>query len=314
LQDSESFLLPTTPEIDAVLENSDFQNFAGGPGSLNSPDLGQLENRHNGPHGWVGGTMETHYSPFDPVFYLHHSMIDKLWADWEDMPGHTSFFASGTSPSSTDLAGYPGLNSNDLIDTRALGIFYAENQLAELESYTVSNDNLQSEKFAYQYEIQAGNNFLLPSDGDAEFRSCNVIRLLPGFEATDGSAFRASIDNNCELSTSALVADNSGGDEVDDSDSVFEKTSEDVKVSVRSYPNPFNTQAIIEFTLAEDIPVTLWVSDVKGRQVASLLNNKQYTAGTHQITFDGALYPAGMYYYTIQAGEYYGTQKMILAK
>jgi len=44
------------------------------------------------------------------------------------------------------------------------------------------------------------------------------------------------------------------------------------------------------------------------------LNNDEKTEGTHTVTFDGNNYPAGMYYYTIQAGEYYGTQKMILAK
>jgi len=51
-----------------------------------------------------------------------------------------------------------------------------------------------------------------------------------------------------------------------------------------------------------------------GREVEVLLDNKITAAGTHVTTFDGSNYPAGIYYYTIQAGAYTGTQKMILIK
>jgi len=60
--------------------------------------------------------------------------------------------------------------------------------------------------------------------------------------------------------------------------------------------------------------VTLFVSDAMGRQIAVLLQQEAKSEGTHHITFDGNNYPAGMYYYTIQAGEYIGTQKMILIR
>jgi tyrosinase len=38
---------------------------------------------HNRVHRWVGGTMVEMVSPNDPVFFLHHAFIDKLWADWQ---------------------------------------------------------------------------------------------------------------------------------------------------------------------------------------------------------------------------------------
>lgn len=34
-------------------------------------------------HGLVGGTMGTASSPADPIFWLHHGFIDKLFADWQ---------------------------------------------------------------------------------------------------------------------------------------------------------------------------------------------------------------------------------------
>jgi len=51
-----------------------------------------------------------------------------------------------------------------------------------------------------------------------------------------------------------------------------------------------------------------------GRQVEVLLDNETKVKGTHSATFDGSNYATGMYYYTIQAGGYSGTQKMVLIK
>ncbi len=40
-------------------------------------------NTHNRVHVWVGGSMFPSTSPNDPVFFLHHCFVDKLWADWQ---------------------------------------------------------------------------------------------------------------------------------------------------------------------------------------------------------------------------------------
>ncbi len=46
-------------------------------GWINGPQL------HNLGHVWVGGSMLPASSPNDPVFFLHHCFVDKLWADWQ---------------------------------------------------------------------------------------------------------------------------------------------------------------------------------------------------------------------------------------
>lgn len=38
---------------------------------------------HNRTHVWVGGSMAPMTSPNDPVFFMHHCFVDKLWADWQ---------------------------------------------------------------------------------------------------------------------------------------------------------------------------------------------------------------------------------------
>jgi hypothetical protein len=42
---------------------------------------------HSTAHNWVGGSMMTSCSPNDPVFWLHHCNIDRLWAQWQTRPG-----------------------------------------------------------------------------------------------------------------------------------------------------------------------------------------------------------------------------------
>lgn len=43
-----------------------------------------LENPHGGLHTWVGGDMRlVDYAAFDPVFWLHHANVDRIWAEWQ---------------------------------------------------------------------------------------------------------------------------------------------------------------------------------------------------------------------------------------
>ena len=86
----------------------------------------ELENPiHNGPHCWVGGEMNQADSPHDPVFYLHHCWIDKLWAMWQiDHPG-APFVSSGQGFGLNDpLMEWPNRTPASVIDHHALGYSY----------------------------------------------------------------------------------------------------------------------------------------------------------------------------------------------
>jgi hypothetical protein len=39
---------------------------------------------HNSVHCAVGGIMCGPLSPYDPIFFLHHAQVDKIWKDWQD--------------------------------------------------------------------------------------------------------------------------------------------------------------------------------------------------------------------------------------
>jgi tyrosinase len=88
---------------------------------------------HNRVHLWVGGSMTPMTSPNDPVFFLHHAFIDKVWADWqarklEENPDFTTHY----NPTKD---GPPGHNLHDqlkpwkrtiadLLDISKLGYAY----------------------------------------------------------------------------------------------------------------------------------------------------------------------------------------------
>ena len=86
----------------------------------------------------------------------------------------------------------------------------------------------------------------------------------------------------------------------------------------QNYPNPFNPTTQIKYDLPSDSYVNISIYDVMGRKIKSLFNNNQ-TSGYHSLRWDatndiGEGVSAGMYIYTIQAGEYRSTKKMVLLK
>ncbi len=46
---------------------------------------------HNIIHLWVGGDMQTASSPNDPVFFMHHANIDRLWHLWQQEYGNSTY-------------------------------------------------------------------------------------------------------------------------------------------------------------------------------------------------------------------------------
>jgi hypothetical protein len=82
---------------------------------------------------------------------------------------------------------------------------------------------------------------------------------------------------------------------------------------VGANPNPFNPATTLSFSLPEVARVTLNVFDVQGRLVATLVNGLR-EAGQHQVTFDGSNLSSGVYLYTLTAGSYSATGKMVLMK
>lgn len=73
--------------INAIMAQTNFETFASGFATAlrgGGGFTGQLEGGpHNYIHGtFIRGTMATYLSPLDPIFWLHHCNLDRLWFDW----------------------------------------------------------------------------------------------------------------------------------------------------------------------------------------------------------------------------------------
>jgi tyrosinase len=65
---------------------------------------------HNKVHLWVGGAMAPISSPNDPIFFLHHCNVDRLWAEWQLANPGVPYIPDGSTPA---LTGPEGHNLND---------------------------------------------------------------------------------------------------------------------------------------------------------------------------------------------------------
>ena len=82
----------------------------------------------------------------------------------------------------------------------------------------------------------------------------------------------------------------------------------------QNYPNPFNPSTTISFNLPTSMEISLKVYDLLGREVATLINNEQYTAGLNNVTFDASNLASGMYIYELTSANLSITKKMSLIK
>src|SRR5690606_23085768 len=81
----------------------------------------------------------------------------------------------------------------------------------------------------------------------------------------------------------------------------------------QNYPNPFNPSTKINFDIVRAGFVSVKVYNSLGQQVADLVS-QDMTPGSYQADFDASALTSGIYFYTIKAGDFVETKKMVLMK
>jgi tyrosinase len=81
---------------------------------------------HNAVHRWTGGEMlDPQTAGYDPLFWAHHTMVDRLWALWQ-----VANSASGPSPAQRGIVLEPfNMTVGDVLDINTLGYEYAASTL-----------------------------------------------------------------------------------------------------------------------------------------------------------------------------------------
>ena len=82
----------------------------------------------------------------------------------------------------------------------------------------------------------------------------------------------------------------------------------------QNYPNPFNPSTVINFSVPkENTLVTLKVYSSLGEEVGTLIN-QVVPAGNHEVQFDARGLSSGVYFYTLTAGNFIDSKKMVVMK
>ena len=90
----------------------------------------------------------------------------------------------------------------------------------------------------------------------------------------------------------------------------------------QNYPNPFNPTTTITYSLPvkngvetsrQGVTVSLQIFNSLGQKVATLVNKEQ-APGNYSVQFNADNLPSGIYFYTLRAGNFVSTKKMILIK
>ncbi|MEJ2616849.1 MAG: T9SS type A sorting domain-containing protein [Ignavibacteriaceae bacterium] len=82
----------------------------------------------------------------------------------------------------------------------------------------------------------------------------------------------------------------------------------------QNYPNPFNPSTIIKYQIPNDNSlVEIRIFNILGKEIKTLVN-EIHNAGIYEVELNGADLSNGVYFYTMKAGSYSSTKKMIILK
>ncbi|MBN1894120.1 T9SS type A sorting domain-containing protein [bacterium] len=81
----------------------------------------------------------------------------------------------------------------------------------------------------------------------------------------------------------------------------------------QNYPNPFNLTTAIPFFLQRHSSVCVQIFDVRGREVAQVMD-EELCPGEYRIRFDARGLPGGIYFYRVEAGRFIRIKRMVVLK
>ncbi len=150
----------------------------------------------------------------------------------------------------------------------------------------------------------------------------NFIVGNPRLGIGGGNTYELNIHEFTDYDPMAYLNPNNPiGDDITDNSDVNRYT--EVTNVKGNYPNPFNPETSIEFSLKghsnEEVEVNLTVYNIKGQKVITLIDGKINPSGQHSVRWSGKddtgnSVSSGVYFYKLQTPDYSETGKMVLMK
>jgi hypothetical protein len=81
----------------------------------------------------------------------------------------------------------------------------------------------------------------------------------------------------------------------------------------QAFPNPFNPETEIAFSIPKSERVTLKIFDALGEEIATLIDEVR-PAGNHTARWKPSTLASGVYFYRLEAGTFSETKKLVLMK
>ena len=225
--------------------------------------------------------------------------------------GNTRLINATVSVTSTgnDSPAPTGVSASDLAQT-AEEVESYEGVLVKLDNVTVSAVN----QYDWSITDASGMEALIDEDMGTMGAGIAMSELVEGQELSyimgifnySFGTYKVQIRDVADLGTTVGIDD-------------------DVKVNPYEYalhdnfPNPFNPETQIRFSLGGRENVKLVIYDIMGRQVRTLANGDSFNSGFHVLNWDGRdnigeKVATGMYIYRIKAGDFIADKKMLLVK
>jgi hypothetical protein len=140
-------------QVNNVMGSSSYYDWTSGSSGFTNR-LEQVP--HNNMHGFIGGIMSSYYSPLDPIFFMHHNMVDKLWQDWEDLS--TVTYAS-TDITTLPYSATPPFQTTPVTYPSTLPLYTSEQCSTKVDSrYLQFNSNMYDVWFAESGKVLINGN------------------------------------------------------------------------------------------------------------------------------------------------------------
>ncbi|UCH15540.1 MAG: SMP-30/gluconolactonase/LRE family protein [Bacteroidales bacterium] len=202
-------------------------------------------------------------------------------------------------------------------------LYVGDSEANTIFVWNVTDDTLITDKQQFAYMDGPGGTDGMKVDEEGHLFSTGPYGVW--VFATDGTVLDTIVvpgqTTNCNwgdddrktlyITSGSAVYRIRTGEDIISSSKTWHRESESIK-RFSYYPNPFNGETIISYTLAYDNFVSLKVYDMLGNELETLVNEKKH-AGKYEILFNSGHLSGGIYFCQLQAGnESIKTKKMIL--
>ena len=202
--------------------------------------------------------------------------------NYNGFAGSDSLLATTNSGNTWSIKTAPGANNSSGVSTLIVpmiqGVWYVKNGLSQI-----------------YYSLTGGTNFVTEYTASAgTYWHISAGKVGVGWWAVrsnGGISYRQPITSINTIST---------------------QTPDNYKL-FQNYPNPFNPTTNIRYQISKSGFVSLKIYDLSGKEVANLVNKNQ-TPGTYETSFNGYWLSSGVYFYTLSAGDFRQTNKMMIVK